>query len=844
MHPIEFLTPGIDTGRALTGSYSPALVLLSVAISILAAYVGLKHVHLIASAGASGVGRLWHLMAAFALGAGVWTMHFVGMLAFQLPVPVDYRLDVTLLSLVPAVLAAYVALTFILRASVSPMAAVAGGIVMGLGICAMHYIGMSAMIVPAQMYYRPTLFFASIGLATIMGAVAISARAFLGRFVESPALVTLLSAIAMGLAISSMHYAAMLSTVYLPLPGAPAAAEGATRALLGTGALLVTSLILLVSLVSTQLRRRLADTAAVARAAAEKAGRLDDRLRTIAARVPGVVYQFRRDRSGHYSMPYASDAIRTVFGIRPEQVADDAAAIIATVNPEDLDRLLESIEESARMLQPWQCRFRIHAPDGRERWLMGNSLPKADADGTVVWDGFIMDVTEQRRAEEKVRRLAFHDSLTDLPNRRLFYERLESCARRMHATRQFGALFFVDLDHFKLLNDVRGHGAGDELLQAIARQLDAATGPDDILARLGGDEFVVAVEQMGSSATDAAAAAERLGRTLLEAVRRRGKEVGEPGPSSSASIGVCVFGGEAPLDADEIVRRADFAMYNAKRAGGNTIRRFDGAMLDAMEARKVLEADLRAAIGRNEFELHFQHQVDRSGSPVGAEALIRWHHPRDGLIAPDRFIGLAEETGLVVPIGSWVLEQVCHRLRTWQDRPETHHRSLAINVSARQFYQDGFVEAVTRTLDRAGLDPRGLKIEITESLLLRDFEEARSIVRALRDRGVRCAIDDFGTGYSSLSYLANLEVAELKIDRSFTTRLDGPDGRKERVIVEAIVELGRRLELQVCAEGVETQAQFRLLRATNCHLFQGYLFGRPAPFDRLSEGEPVTAVTC
>ncbi|WP_374443784.1 EAL domain-containing protein [Stella sp.] len=844
MHAIQFLRPGIDLGGALTGSYSPTLVLLSIAISVVAAYVGLQHVHLIGAAGSRGLGRLWHALAAFALGAGVWAMHFVGMLAFALPVPIAYRLDLTVLSLLPAVAAAAVALAFLRRIHMEMWPALAGGVVMGLGIAAMHYLGMSGMIVPAHMYYEPGLFFASVAIAIVMGTVAISARALLHRVIASPRLVTLFSALALGLATSAMHYAAMAAAVYLPLDGHRPAAAGLDRSVLAGGTAVATGLILLVSLLSTQLRRRVADAAALARAATVEASRLDERLRTIAERVPGVVYQFRRHPDGRYTMPYASEAIRAVLGVRPEQVAEDAAPVFASIHPDDRERLIQSIEESARTLAPWQSRFRIFTPEGHERWLMGNSLPKADADGTVDWDGFVMDVTDQRRAEETVRRLAFHDSLTDLPNRRQFYERLEASAERMAERRQFGALFFVDLDRFKLLNDLRGHDAGDELLQVIARRLAAATGPHDMLARLGGDEFVVAIENLGQNAAEAAARAEQFGRGLLEKVRMRTRGSPESGPSNSASIGICLFGGPERLDADEIVRRADFAMYNAKRAGGNTVRRFDAAMREVMETRRILERDLHEAITRSQFVLHYQRQVDRDGCVVGAEALIRWLHPRDGLISPDRFIGLAEETGLIVPIGNWVLDQVCERLREWGSRAETADLTLSVNVSARQFYQDDFVAAVADRLARAGVDPRCLKIEITESLLLRDVGEARQIVQALRELGVRCAIDDFGTGYSSLSYLANLEVAELKIDRSFTTRIDGPAAEKERLVVEAIVELGRRLGIQVCAEGVETDEQFRLLRAINCHVFQGYRFGHPVRFEEMLEQPRLATQLC
>lgn len=842
MHAIEFVGPAMDLKRALQGTYSPALVLLSIAISVLAAFVALQHVHLIRATGSRGVSFVWHLMAALALGSGVWAMHFVGMLAFELPVTVGYRLETTLGSLAPAALAAFIALQTIIREPVRVPRTVLGGTVMGLGICAMHYIGMSAMVVPAQMYFEKRLFFASIGLAVVMGTVALSVRSMLHTVIASPMQVTLLSSLAMGLAISSMHYAAMEATVYVPTRDLETAiaAEDVSRHILAGGAALATLLILLVSLISTRLHQRVADAAAVAARSESKAGILDDQLRTIASRVPGVVYQFRRTPDGRYAFPYASEALRAVFGVRPGDVTEDAGPVFAIIHPEDLSGMVESIEESARRLQPWQRRFRILSAEAGERWLMGNSIPKAEPDGTVNWNGFVMDVTQQKEAEETIQRLAFHDSLTNLPNRRQLYDQLERSAARLARTRQFGALFFVDLDRFKMLNDIRGHAAGDELLQTVARRLVAVTGPDDILARLGGDEFVVAVERLGTAAPLAARQAEQFGRMLLDAVRDGVARRDDAGRHCSASIGICVFGGADRIGGEEIVRRADTAMYNAKKSGGNTIRLFDRAMRQAMEARHVLEEDLREAVAGQQFELHFQKQVDGSGRATGAEGLIRWRHPRDGLVMPVSFMGLAEETGLIVPIGTWVLETACRQLLAWQAGPGTRHLTLAVNVSARQFYQDDFVDLVAAHLRRSTADPARLKIEITESLLLRDLEDARAKVRALRALGVRCAIDDFGTGYSSLSYLARLDVAELKIDRGFTMKLEDGAEPKERLIVEAIVDLGRRLGLEVCAEGVETAEQFELLKGMRCDTFQGYLFGRPAPLAEmaLATGKP------
>jgi diguanylate cyclase (GGDEF)-like protein/PAS domain S-box-containing protein len=837
MQHLQFMDAGVDAGNAVVGAYSSELVVASVLISFMAAFVAFNHVSLIRSAGARGAGIIWNAGAAAALAIGVWGMHFVGMLAFELPVPVTYRLDITAVSLVPAFAASLVALKVL--AVVRPTSAllVFGGVSMGIGICLMHYIGMAAMVAPVDMYYQPALFIASIAAAVIVATLSLFLRASLDRAEFWPVGVTLVSSIIMGGAISSMHYMAMEATVYLPsqADGQTAGALSVSSSALEWGIVVAVLLVFVVAAVSAYLRRREIRARSAADASGVQVDLLYDQLKTVASRVPGVVYQFRRSPDGRNSFPYASEKIHEVYRVTPEEVVDDAMPVVQVLHPDDRNRVVEEIEESARSLTDWRSRFRVRFPDGSERWLLGNAAPRREDDGTVNWSGFIMDVTAQQEAEATIQRLAYYDGLTGLPNRTFLYERLERSIVRLGRSGQYGALFFIDLDRFKFLNEHLGHSAGDRHLQLVAECLAGTARRDDITARLGGDEFVFAVEGLGTERDLAAVEAERVGCRLLALVRECGEKIPGLGQPTTASIGISLFGGPRKPPRDEIVKRADIAMSAAKERGGDALQFFDREMSDAVAARASLERDLGAALVNDELILHYQRQVDCHGQPVGAEALVRWQHPRQGLLAPDRFIVLAEQIGMIVPLGSWVLQSACAQLSEWRASPATKDLTIAVNVSARQFYRDDFVEEVASALERSAVDPRLLKLEITETLMLHDLADARNKVQLLREIGVRTSIDDFGKGYSSLSYLAQLDVAELKIDRTFIWDLGSARNDKARMIVDAIANLGARLGLTVCAEGVETEQQFDFLKQTGCQCFQGFFFGRPAPASALSE---------
>lgn len=831
IHRLQFLNSGVDVRDALIGAYSPELVAASVLVSVTAAFVALDHVKLIRTAGAYGVGIIWNAFAAMVLALGVWAMHFVGMLAFELPVPISYRLGETALSVVPAFIASVIAIKVL--AVVRPSAAllVFGGVSMGVGICLMHYMGMMAMVAPVEMYYRPGLFVGSITAAVLVATLALFLRAALDGGGFWPLGVTLISAIIMGAAISSMHYIAMEAMVYLPghgrgtLAGSPLVSSDE----LAWGIVGVVTVILVVAGGSAYLRRREIHARTAADASDTQASLLYDQLKTVASRVPGVVYQFRRSPEGAYSFPYASEKLYDIYRVTPEQVVDDAMPAFMAIHPDDRDRVVGEIEDSAQSLTDWRSRFRVLFPDGTKRWLLGNATPRREDDGTVNWNGFIMDVTAQQQAEATIQRLAYYDTLTGLANRVLLYERLDRSIARLARSGEFGALFFIDIDRFGFLNEHLGPSGGDRLLKLVADRLAATARPDDITGRPTGDEFVLAVEGLGADRDLAAVEAEKMGIRLLALVRECGESFGDLALPATASIGISVYGGPRKPSRDEIVKRADIAMKAAKERGGDALQFFDRGMSDAVAARTVLERDLRGALVNEELLLHYQRQVDPDGETIGVEALVRWQHPKQGLLAPDRFIPIAEQTGVILPLGAWVLQSACAQLIEWNKASATRDLSIAVNVSARQFYRDDFVTDVANVLEHSAVDPRRLKLEITETLMLHDLIDVRNKVQLLREIGVRTSIDDFGKGYSSLSYLAHLDVAELKIDRTFVWDLSSAKNDKARMIVDAIANLGARLGLIVCAEGVETEQQFDFLKQSGCHSFQGFFFGRPAP---------------
>lgn len=525
--------------------------------------------------------------------------------------------------------------------------------------------------------------------------------------------------------------------------------------------------------------------------------------------------------------------------------------LFSFVHPDDAPRVRQSIDDHLAGQSPqYRCEFRLRAKNGDWVWYANyGKLTRTDADATKLrFIGVTFNIHERKCREEELaianralveknaqldlmnaalHALSTSDPLTQLPNRRLLMDRLRQALNARIRSGRSGALLYIDLDDFKALNDTLGHDRGDSLLQQVARRLEFCVREGDVIARIGGDEFVIILEDLSEELVEAATQAETVGEKVLRALSQPYRFPSHEFRSTS-SIGVALFNDDTQT-AEELLRQADIAMYQAKKAGRNALRFFDQRMQHAIDSRTSLEAELRRAIELGQFRLFYQIKVDGLGRPTGAEALIRWLHPERGLVLPEEFIPLAEETGLILDIGQWVLETACLQMRAWQQDDLTCNLTLSVNVSARQFQKAGFVEELKDLLLRHSVKPSLLRLELTESMLLENIGETIATMRALNAIGIRFSLDDFGVGYSSLQYLKQLPLDQLKIDRAFVRDLAGD--KSDKAIVSTIIAMAASLDLDVVAEGVETDEQRDILTSRGCFSFQGYLFGRPVPIE-------------
>ena len=505
------------------------------------------------------------------------------------------------------------------------------------------------------------------------------------------------------------------------------------------------------------------------------------------------------------------------------------------------DRFYKQMWDSIREQGGWQGEVWDKRKNGEiyPKWLTISAV--TDETGKIThFVGTHFDITERKLAEERINALAFYDQLTDLPNRTLLQDRLTQALAQCARTSNYGALLFIDLDNFKTLNDTKGHEMGDLLLKEVATRLRQCIREVDTAARLGGDEFVVVLSNLGQIRKVAAATTEAIAEKILRAIAQPFK-VGRLDHQCSASIGVALFHGRQ-TSTDELMRQADLAMYRAKAAGRNQVRFFDPVMELEVHAQADLERDLRRAIDEQQFVLHYQPQVLEDGHIIGAEALLRWHHPERGLVPPGEFIPVAEASGLILDIGMWVLKTACKQLAVWSKQPGLSALSIAVNVSAKQFRQRDFEDQVLSVLKKTGARPERLKLELTESMLAQEVDHLIERMQRLRQAGVQFSLDDFGTGYSSLAYLSQLPIDQLKIDQSFVR--DVLTNPNDAAIARTVVALGKSLGLSVIAEGVETEAQREFLMSSRCYAYQGYLFSKPlevANFESFVLNDPVAA---
>ena len=556
--------------------------------------------------------------------------------------------------------------------------------------------------------------------------------------------------------------------------------------------------------------------------------RIESTYGPLAEGVPSVAYVYEPGVNGQCL--YISPSIERVLGFTQQDWIEDGGLWDRLLHPEDADRVISNETDCASSGEALVQEYRISRSDGRIVWIRDEmTVVRGDhEDEPPLFFGVFLDVSDRKRMEAELERLALYDSLTGMPNRALFNDRLTHAIDRRgrsHAT----AVYFLDVDRFKRINDSLGHAAGDEVLREVALRIQRTLRPEDTVARFGGDEFTVLCEAVGG-VLEAVGVADRLQRELAEPVFAGGAEL-----RLSASIGIAMAEPGEEIQASRLVEDADAAMYRAKQRGGARTELFDMAMRERAVEELSIEQELQHGLERGELRLYYQPLVDLdTGEMVGAEALIRWQHPERGLLLPDTFLPVAEESGLIVQLGAWAVGEGCRRLRDW-DRRNGHGSpfTLAVNLSARELTHPDVVTTVLDAVRRSALDPHRLTIEVTESTAMADRETGFRALRELSAAGMRIAIDDFGTGYSSLDHLREMPADILKIDRSFVAGMaaNSPDS----ALVAAAIAMGRALEMEVVAEGIETAEQAADLRELGCPLGQGFLFSRPLPPEELDE---------
>nr|WP_294838782.1 bifunctional diguanylate cyclase/phosphodiesterase [uncultured Methylotenera sp.] len=567
----------------------------------------------------------------------------------------------------------------------------------------------------------------------------------------------------------------------------------------------------------------LTDISAIKEAEAALRGS-EERFRSMVQDQTEVISRLRAD--GTYL--FVNDVYCRFFGKSEQEMIGSTWKPV--VYPEDLQHVADELATLSVANPVVMIENRVLSGAGEVRWMQFSNRGIFNEQGQLTEIQSVgRDISDRKRVEEEVQKLAYKDPLTGLSNRRLMLDRLRIALATSARSMQYGALLFLDLDKFKVINDTQGHGDGDLLLVEVAKRISACVREVDTVARQGGDEFVVLVERLGDSLEEASRTVAKIAETIRLALAEP-YQINNMHIHSSSSIGISLFCGQ-DKDVDELIKRADMAMYQAKDGGRNRTRFFDPQMQELVEVRASLESDLHNALETEQFELHYQLQVNHENKPIGAEALIRWLHPQRGMVSPAHFIPVAEESALILNIGHWVLDEACRQIAVWSTNEKMCDLVLAVNISAQQFKQTHFVDQVIAAIHKHGIDPSRLKLELTESVALDDITDVIAKKNLLRQKvGVTLSLDDFGTGFSSLSYLKRLPLDQIKIDQSFVR--DITTDKSDAVMVKTIIDMAQNFSLNVIAEGVETEAQLSFLKQHQCMAYQGYLFSKPLPIEQ------------
>lgn len=811
------------------------LIVLSMLVAILGSFAAFAHGKKVCHS--SGLSMYaWLFAGASTLGLAIWASHFIGILAFRLPIHVDYDPVLALLSILPAVICSLLGFYVLRGPVVGVWSIVGGGMLIGLGINLTHFACIATFKLSPPISYAPLLFPLSV-LCTVAATSLVLQMTYRGGDVKSPSLWrSVLGAAMMGGVILLVHYIMVLNMRVSPdsVGAYDMLSEPRFMAML----IFLVSLFwfgggIIASLFDQRMVRQNAEALEKLQAAYDK---LEERAQHLAKGRSRLVLDKALDAVINIDITgriieWNKEAER-IFGYRHDEAIDRPVSnlIIPPVHREahcsGIKRFLQTGE--AHILGK-RTEITAQRKDGTE-FPVELTITVVHQKDETFFSAFVRDITDRKLAEQKIHQLAFYDALTQLPNRRLLLDRLRQAFLMSARSNRYGAVLFLDLDHFKTLNDIKGHDIGDLLLLEVARRLESSVHEGSTVARLGGDEFVVALE-LGSNLSEAAAQAELIAENIRVnlSLPYRLKEYTH---HTTPSIGIALFKGDQE-SVDDLLKHADTAMYQAKKAGRNAIRFYDPVMQATIEARANLEEELRQAIVMQQFRLYYQIQVDNLRRSLGAEVLLRWEHPERGLISPMQFIPLSEETGLIVPIGLWVLKTACQQLHTWQNDALTRDLTLAVNVSAKQFRQEDFVTQIQSILLESGAKPSHLKLELTESTVLENVEDTITKMRELKLLGVDFSMDDFGTGYSSLQYLKRLPLDQIKIDQSFVR--DIASDPNDAAIVQTIIAMTRALGLNIIAEGVETKAQMDFLDKNGCHYFQGYLFSKPVPLEQFEK---------